>query len=297
MKKTKIPYLFSEGLKGLYRNKVLTATSVLVLTACMIVVGVFIVLTDILENNLSKSEALYTITAYISSDAEEEEIQNSLNDINSFDNVKKTVYISKENALEELKNDSEEMGDVVDEYATELSGYIRGRFEIEFETYDGITALVESLNGISVIETVNTKLDLYHGISSMRKVVATVSTGLIVLLFVVAVFVTLNTVRIGIYYRKEEISLLRYMGATKAFITSPYIIECFFMGAVAVVLALVGEYFIYTYAILRWVSDYGIEGLSAFSSLLPAVIPAFLCVGLLSSSLSGVICVKKYLNV
>ncbi len=297
MKKSKIPYLFSEGIKGLYRNKVLTVTSVLILAACIAVVGVFIILIDVIENNLSKSDELYVITAYLSSDAEEEMIMSAKSSVTKLDNVTDVVYISKEEALLELKGESSDISAVVDEYSAELSSYIRARFEVTFDSYDGLNALVYSLENIETIETVNTKLDLYHGISNLRKAVTSVSTGLIVLLFIVAVFVTLNTVRIGIYYRRDEISLMRYMGATKAFITSPYIIECFFMGAVSVIVALLGEYFLYTYAIRNMITEYGIEGLASFSNFVPEILPAFLLVGIFASSLSGAICVKKYLNV
>jgi cell division protein FtsX len=104
-------------------------------------------------------------------------------------------------------------------------------------------------------------------------------------------------VRIGIYYRRDEISLMRYMGATKAFITSPYIVECFFMGAVAVVLALGAEFCLYNFALKELLVDYGIEGVASFSYFLPRILPTFFGVGVLASSLSGLICVKKYLNV
>jgi cell division transport system permease protein len=293
----KIPYLFSEGMRGLYRNKVLSVTSILVLSACIVVVGLFIILTHIIENNLSTADELYVVTAYVSTDCEEEKILASKNKIESFDNVKSVAYISKSDALEELKQEGGDLSDVVNKYENQLSGYIRARFDITFESYDRLNALVSSVENVEGVETVNTKLDLYHGISKMKKAVTAVSSALIIMLFFVAVFVTLNTVRIGIYYRKDEISLMRYMGATKLFITSPYIIECFFMGAVAVLIAFGANFALYDFVISDWIKDYGILEISSFSAFLPQILPAFLCVGLLSSSLSGLICVKKYLNV
>jgi cell division protein FtsX len=87
------------------------------------------------------------------------------------------------------------------------------------------------------------------------------------------------------------------MGATKAFITSPFVIECFFMGVVSVILAFVSEFAVYTLIIEKWAVEYGLTGLAGFSEYLPVLIPTFLCVGILASSLSGAICVKKYLDV
>ena len=296
MKSSKIPYLFSEGVKGLYRNKILTATSIFVLTACMIVVGLFVILRDVIENNISKTEELYVITAYVNANASEEDALKAKETVEVMDNVKSVRYVSKADAIEELKGNSGDMSSVVDEYKDELSAYIRARFDIEFETYDKITALVYGLENVEVIETVNTKLDLYHGISSMKKAVTAISAGLGILLFIVAIFVTLNTVRIGIYYRRQEISLMRYMGATKGFITAPYIIECFFMGAVSVVIATGLEFLLYKYVVMEWVAEYGIGGLSSFSEFFPVILPALVIVGVLSSTISGIICIKKYLS-
>ncbi len=293
----KIPYLFMEGMKGLYRNKVLSIASILVLSVCIIVVGLSIILTGVIENNLSTADELYLITAYISSDSKEEDIINVKNKILSFDNVKSVSYVSKEDALNDLKSDGDELSAVIDKYENHLSGYIRARFDIHFESYDSLNALVASVEEVECVEDVSTKLDLYHGISKMKKAVTTVSTALITMLFFVAVFVTLNTVRIGIYYRKEEISLMRYMGATKRFITSPFVIECFFMGVVAIAIAVLSNYLLYDFVICRWLLDYGIKGLSSFSSFLPQILPSFFIVGILASSTSAMICIKKYLNI
>jgi len=296
-KGNKLPYLFSEGLKGLYRNKVLSAASILVLSACIVVVGLFMILTHVIENNLSVADELYVVTAYISTKAEEEKITNAFEKVKSFDNVTEVSFVSKEKALEELKAEVGDLSDVVKEYENELSSYIRARFDIRFESYDMLNALVSELERVEVIETVNTKLDLYHGISNLKKAVTAISSALILLLFVVAVFVTLNTVRIGIYYRKDEISLMRYMGATKGFITAPYIIECLFMGAVSVLIAVFCEYFLYSFVLRDWIMDYGLGTLPLFKEFLPTILPAFFAVGVLSASFSGAICVKKYLSV
>ena len=296
-KGSKIPYLFSEGMKGLYRNKVLSVASILVLSACIVVVGLFVILTEIIENNLAAADELYVISAYIMTDGDEKSIDSAKSQISTLDNVKSVSYISKSEALDELKADGEEMSSLVDKYESQLSAYIRGRFEISFESYDGLTALVSSVEKIDVIENVSTKVDLYHGISTLKKGVTAVSSALIVMLFLVAVFVTLNTVRIGIYYRKDEISLMRYMGATKLFITSPYIIECFFMGIVSVLIALGANFALYEFVVCPWFMEYGISGISSFAKFLPKILPSFFAVGILASSVSGVICVKKYLNV
>ncbi len=296
-KRFKIPYLFSEGVKGLYRNKVLSVASILVLVSCIVVVGLFVILTNIIDNNLSSADELYVVTAYISSKTEEKEILNVKDEISTLDNVNKVVYISKDEALDELMEENEEISSVVDEYREQLSDVIRARLDITFQSYDKLDPLVVALEENKIIEDISTKLDLYHGISSLKKNVATISSALILLLFFVAVFVTMNTVRIGIFYRKDEIALMRYMGATKAFITSPFVIECFFMGALSVCLSFAAEFIVYKFLIVKWAEGYGIMGLSHFSDFLPTLIPAFLCVGVLSSSLSGLICVKKYLNV
>lgn len=293
----KFPYLFAEGMKGLYRNKVLSVASILVLTVCIVVVGLFIVGTHVIENNLSAADELYVVTAYISSDYSEDKIEESKNKISSFENVKGVSYVSQKQALDELKNEGDALSDIVNEYESQLGSYIRARFDISFESYDRLESLVRAVEGVDGIETVSTKLDLYHGIFKMKKIVATVSTALIVTLFFVAVFVTLNTVRIGIFYRKDEISLMRYMGATKPFITAPYIIECFFMGTVAVGVALCTSFLLYEFVLSAWLIDYGIKGISSFAEFLPKILPAYFSVGILASSLSGIICIKKYLNV
>ncbi len=294
---SKLPFLFSEGVKGLYRNKVLSATSILVLSACIVVVGLFIILTHVIENNLSVADELYVVTAYVSTKAEEEKINNVFEELKYIDNVTEVSFVSKEKALEELKSEGGDLSDVVDKYEEELSSYIRARFDIRFESYDKLNALVLELENVEIIETVSTKLDLYHGISNLKKAVTAISGALIVLLFVVAVFVTLNTVRIGIYYRKEEISLMRYMGATKGFITAPFIIECLFMGGVSVVIAVLSEYLLYSFVLRDWIMNYGFGNLPYFNEFLPVVLPAFFLVGVLSATVSGAICVKKYLSV
>ncbi|MBO4794872.1 MAG: ABC transporter permease, partial [Clostridia bacterium] len=129
-----------------------------------------------------------------------------------------------------------------------------------------------------------------------RKGLIVLAGLLMAVLLVVSLVVIMNTVRLGMFARREEIAVMRYVGATKTFVVMPFIVEGIIIGLTAAVLAFIVQYYLYTYVITDIALNYGLGTLAPFGGFAKYIAAAFLGVGLFAGVIASGISVKRYLN-
>lgn len=318
-------YLIGQGFVGVFRNSIMSTASILVLICCMLIIGTFGLVIKGVDDNLDMVDDLNVIMAYISPSASEGDIVNMQKQISGFSEGVECRFVSKEEGLENLRADFGDdeylkayFGDDNSEDETEESGVTHAKranplpdsFEITFESGVNAESLnnfvcnlkIEVMNVNGVLETVPGVTDTRHRIGLVEKF-DNAKKGMLVLagllmgvLLIVALFVIMNTVRLGMFARRDEIAVMRYVGATKTFVVTPFIVEGVIIGLVSAALAFGLQYYLYTYVVTDIVANYGLGSLAPFMSMAKLLGAAFLGIGLFAGIIASGISVKRYLN-
>ncbi|MBP5230133.1 MAG: permease-like cell division protein FtsX, partial [Clostridia bacterium] len=221
------------------------------------------------------------------------------------------VYVSSEEHLQrfhELYNDQ-----TWSSFFTDELNPLRASYEITFTNFSDITEVVAIVSRIEEIELdggtkaiaagdITSCIDVYRNVMSIKRTLYTVGIILMVILIVFSLFVIGNTIRLGIFARKDEILFMRYCGATKHFIRAPFLVEGVFIGILSAGIALGLEYLLYTYLLSGMVrsTSVAITGgaitISPFVTHLPLLALGYVALGLFAGIVACAVSLKRYLN-
>ena len=295
MKRYSITYFITQGFKGLWRNGVMSFASVAVLMSCLVVLGGFTLLVYTININLEQFGLLNEIVVFVERNLTEEQIVSVEEQIRALDNVAEVRRTTRAEALEEVKNQSEEYAHLYADITPEENP-MSDSFTITYKDNDGVITLSYLLGQIEGVRKVNNRLDLAVKITSFKNGVLLIFTWFLVILFVVSLFVIINTIKLSVFARRGEISIMRYVGATGWFITLPFLVEGIVIGAVASIAAFFIEKYFYHYIEAMVMSDLQMISLVSFASVQPTVFWGFLAVGVFAGIVGSSISLGKYLK-
>ena len=236
VKYNRFGYLIGEGFGNVFKNKKSTGASLMIMCATMIIFGIFLILTENINHFVSEVESAQGIQVFINNDATQAQINEIETKLRALDGVSTTVYISKEDALNQMK---EKFGDKKDllagyeennifpaSYVVTLTDLTKSKeIQNQILTFDNIKKIT------SKDETVSTLINLANGIKIVTGVI-------LILLVVISVFIIANTIKLTVHARRKEISIMKYVGATNGFIRWPFIVEGMIIGVVASVISI-----------------------------------------------------------
>ena len=248
MKIRTLLYSIREGFKGIRRNSMFSLASVGTIAACLFIFGLFFLLVSNFENMMKSAESGIGITVFFEDDISVIQIKEIGDKISERKEVREVKYISADEAWENYKKTSlkpeliETFGDDnplvgSDSYTV----YVK-----KIEKQQEIVNYIETLEGV---RKVNSNVSTASGFSAINSLIGLVSITIIGLLLAVAIFLISTTIAMGISVRKEEIFIMRMVGATDFFISAPFIIEGVLIGITGALLPLALLYFIYEKAI------------------------------------------------
>lgn len=310
-------YNLKQGCKGIFRNSIMSTASVLVLLSCMIIVGTFYLVIVNIEENFNRVDNLNVIEVRIPatySDAQIEEIGGALKEIYAELPILEgePVFVSKEEHLRRFKElyKDQEWSTFFDETLNPL----RPSYEL---TFSGTAEITEATKIITRIESIklsdgnfavqttdiSSNIKLYENVTGIKQTLLAVGLWLMGILLIISLFVIMNTIKLGVFARRNEVMFMRYCGATKAFIRTPFLVEGVIIGLFSAALSLGVEFLLYRYvlsgvvaSVTTAISGGGIQ-LSPYANHLPVLAVLFCAVGLFAGLISGSISLKKYLKV
>lgn len=310
-------YHVKQGVKSIFRNSIMSTASVLVLLSCMIIVGTFYLVIASLEENFNRLENLNLIEIRLSttySDAQINEVGDALNEICDKSGIieEDAVFVSKEEHrlrfLEQYKDQE------WSEFFTEEVNPLRPSYEITFVNTADITAVVQvvtEIEGITLSDgtvaihsnDISSCIDLYRNVTGIKQTLLVVCLWLMGILLLISLFVIMNTIKLGVFARRNEVMFMRYCGATKWFIRAPFLVEGVLLGLFSAGIALGVEFLLYRYVLAGVVASmttsiYG-SGLvlANYADHIPMLAILFCAIGLFAGLISGSISLKKYLKV
>lgn len=292
-------YTLKQGIVNIFRNKWFSLASVATISACLLLFGLFYAIVANFNNIVRTAEQGVSVTVFFEDNLSEAKIQEIGKLIEKRTEVSKIVYVSAEEAWETFRQEyfGEEYSDGFTENPLENSS----NYEIYLSDVALQGSLVTYLESIEGVRQVNRSEVTASTLSGMNVLIVYVSIGIIAILLAVSVFLISNTVMIGIQVRKEEINIMKYIGATDFFVRSPFVIEGIIIGAIGAGIPLGIIYVIYNTVVEFVVERF--EMLSSLLSFLPVneifatLVPVSLGLGIGIGFLGSIVTVRKHLRV
>ena len=291
-------YTLRQGFRNIFRNKLFTLASIATISACLFLFGLFYAIISNFQNIVKSAEQGVSVTVFFDAGLEDSRIQEIGEMIARRTEVSNVHFVSAEEAWESFK--TEYLGEYADGF-TENPLADSANYQIYLNDVSMQSALVTYLESISGVRQVNRSEITATTLTGVNALVAYVSVGIIAILLAVSIFLISNTVMIGISVRKEEINIMKYIGATDFFVRSPFVIEGMLIGLIGAAIPLGIIYVLYNI-----VMEYILERFSMLSQLLSfmtveeifhVLTPVSLGIGVGIGFLGSVITVRKHLRV
>lgn len=291
-------YTLRQGFRNLFRNKWFTLASIATISACLFLFGLFYAIVTNFQHIVKTAEEGVSVTVFFDEGIDDTRIQQIGDQISKRPEVSDIHFVSAEEAWDTFKQ--EYLGDYADGF-TENPLEDSANYEIYLNDVSMQPALVtylESLDGVRLVNRSDIAATTLTGVNAL---IAYVSVGIIAILFAVSVFLISNTVTIGISVRKEEINIMKYIGATDFFVRSPFVIEGMLIGLIGAAIPLGLIYVVYN-VVLEYVTN-RFNMLSSLLSFLTVeeifnvLVPVSLGIGVGIGFLGSIVTVRKHLRV
>jgi len=295
MKINNIGYLLKEGIRGIFLHGFMSFAAICVTVACLMIVGTFASLmynVNLMVEDLNKTNELRVFVDESLSNAEAKSVGSKLNQI---ENIFKAEFVSREEALADFiaDHDGDEAFDGVD------ADYLRHRFVVTLEDNSKMKATMKQIEAVPGVAEVKGEQELADGFSAMQQVIQLVSIVIIVVLLVVSLLIISNTVKLAMYDRRDEIAIMKMVGATNGFIRLPFVVEGFTLGMIGSAVAFALLWVIYDTFVLRFEQ---IEALNMFKfvpfdELLVPMVIVFAGAGLFVGVVGSWTSIRKFMDV
>ncbi len=326
MKISSVKYLTKEGLKSVWTNRLMSLSSIGVLVACMVLIGLALLLSlnvnkmigDLENQNVvlvffdDYNAALYSEdrTAPYGADVDEngicdemyvvhnkEEAENVCKLIEEIDNVESVEFVSKEQALEMTKNvlpekDVDYFSLLEEDGENPMSDGAKVTM-VDLEKFDETIKAITAINGVDSIQSQN---GLAEKITTIKNGLFIAGIAIISILLIIALVIVSNTIRVTMYNRKLEIGIMKAVGATDSFVRIPFVVEGVTIGLISAVLSLGILYSCYRVAIEAILSAVGEVKLIPFSSQALMLFGVFAAIGFVAGTFGSIIMIGKYLK-
>lgn len=291
-------YTIKQGIINIFRNKWFSLASIATIGACLFLFGLFYAVIANFQNIVKTAQEGVSVTVFFDEGISQEKIEEIGALIDKRVEVSRKVFISADEAWESFKE--EYLGEYADGF-TENPLADSANFEIYLNDVSMQPALVSYLEEVDGIRTVNRSEITASTLTGVNALIAYISVGIIAILFAVSIFLISNTVTIGIAVRKEEITIMKYIGATDFFVRSPFVIEGMLIGVIGALLPIGIIYVLYNkvieYIMLKF------HMLTRLLSFLPVeqvfdiLLPVSILMGVGIGFLGSITTVRKHLRV
>ena len=291
-------YTLRQGTINIFRNKWFTLASIATIGACLFLFGLFYSILANFQNIVKTAQEGVCVTVFFDEGISEEKIAEIGVLIDKRMEVSKKVFISADEAWESFKE--EYLGEYADGF-TENPLADSASYEIYLSDVSMQPALVTYLEGVNGIRTVNRSEITATTLTGVNALVAYISIGIIAILFAVSIFLISNTVTIGIAVRKEEITIMKYIGATDFFVRSPFVIEGMLIGVIGAMIPIGVIYVLYNKIIEYIMVKFSM--LTRLLSFLPVeevfhiLLPVSVLMGVGIGFLGSITTVRKHIRV
>ncbi len=247
MRISSIAYCIKQGLKNIWRNKMFSLASVATMAACIFLFGIFFCVVENFQHMVREMEKSVAVTVFFDEGLSQEQIDAIGEQIRSRTEVADVVFVTAEEAWDEYKEiyfeEAPELADGFEDDNPLANGAHYEIYLTDVESQDDLVTWLESVEGI---RRINESAQVADILTNFNLLIGYISIAVILLLLCVSVFLISNTVTIGIAVRKEEIAIMKLIGATNGFVKAPFVVEGIIIGLIGASIPLALLYFLYT---------------------------------------------------
>ena len=249
MRPSTIWYTLKQGVKNIKRNWMFSLASIITMAACIFLVGVFYSLVTNVDNIAHKVEQEVPITVFFDEGTTDEQMQEVGNLIQARPEVERVEFESGDQAWQNFKDKYFQGSDAVDGFKDDNPLVNSSNYQVYLNQIEKQTELVNYIQGLEHVREVNQSEQAANTLGSFNKLVSYASIIIIAILLLISIFLISNTVSVGISVRKEEIGIMKYIGATDAFVRAPFVLEGMVLGVIGAAIPLAALYFLYNTAV------------------------------------------------
>ncbi len=302
MRLSTIGYCLQQGFKNIWRNKLFSLASTATMAACIFMFGVFFCMVQNFQHILREVEEGVGVTVFFEEDTSEDEIREIGEQMRSRAEIREIVFVSAETTWEEYKKIYfSEAPELADGFASDNPLANHAHLEIYMKDVAQQQYLVDYLSSIEQVRKINRSDKVADMLTGFNRLVSYVSVAVIGLLLAVAVFLISNTVAIGISVRKEEIGIMRLIGAKNSFIKAPFLIEGIIIGLIGAAIPLTVLYYLYNRLILYMAEKFdmltGVLDFLQVNELFRVLAPVGLILGVGIGLFGSVFTIQRHLKV
>ncbi len=299
MKISTFVFTFKQGFKNIFRNKIFSLATIATIAACIFLFGLFYSVVENVQYSIAKAETNVAVTVFFDEGISDSRIQEIGDMIRTRPEVSSVNYVSASDAWEAFKVDY--LGEYADGYEGDNPLEGSENFEIYLKDVSKQGELVSYLETVDGIREINHSDVTANILTQFNKLLSYVSLGIIGILLAVSLFLISNTVAMGIAVRREEIGIMKLIGATDFVVRSPFLIEGILLGMIGAAIPLIAVYFIYNniivYATQQFVILNDILQFKTSREIFSVLIPVALVLGVGLGFFGSLITVRKHLRV
>ena len=288
-------YLFKEGIRNMFTHGFMSFAAVCVTVACLVIVGSFSLIIYNLSIFVSDMERQNRLLVCVDESYDTAEAKAVGSRINLTENVYEAVFISREEAGRSF---IEQQGGG-DAFEGIDASTFRDQFEVTLEDNSRMEETIQALQQIRGVAEVKGRTELAEGFTTIQRVLNIASIAIIIVLLVVSLFMISNTVKLAMYDRRDEIAIMKMIGATNRFIRFPYFVEGFLIGVIASVVAFFLMWGLYDllFTQITRIDSLKLFPLVPFKDVLWVTIATFGFTGLFVGVFGSVMSIRKFLDV
>ncbi len=295
MAKHDFRYFAHEGLSNMFSHGFMSFAAIGITVACLLIMGTFTLVAVNANQLLRDLEQENEILAYVDDSYDETQARALQKKLQSIPNVASAAFISKEEAMEEFKAQYPDEA-LFQDLDPEI---LRDRYAIKIADLRQQTQTVEQVKAVEGIAKVNAYEEIAGGFITVRNVATVVCVALIAILFVVSVFIISNTIKLTTFDRREEIAIMRMVGATNGFIRWPFVYEGFLFGILGAAVAFLLQWGLYE-AVARGVANNDtlqLISIIPFTEMWEPVAVSFAAAGIVIGVGGSLSAIRKFLQV
>lgn len=291
---SRLGYLFSEGFRGIFKHGFMSFATVAIIMACLIIMGSMTLVSLNIDALIDDLENQNEVVAFVDEELTDEAARNIGGSITGLDNITSAKFVSREEAMNTfMGNYDSALMEGVD------VSVFRNRYVLQLVDIARMAETKTDLENLPGITKVNAHLDYADSFVKVRNIVTAVSFVLIGILFLVSLFIMNNTIKLATFSRKEEIGIMKMVGASNSFIRLPFIIEGLILGVTGALLAFVAQWGVYNLLCRKLAESFaeGYMNFVPFGSVSTYMLTFFVALGVLIGALGGVNAIRNYLKV
>ena len=301
MKLSGIRYLIKQGVDNVWKNRVMAFASFCVLLVSLLLVGIsclfFLNLNSIIGGIENKNEVII----YLQDDTSDQQIEEMGRELEQMDNISSVSFYSKEEAFADLQADMLEYEVLFESLGDDNP--LPDAYRIRVADISRLSETLSMLNSMQNVDRIRAPYDFVNVLTGLRRIVSVVALAVVVALVIVSMVIISNTTRASVFARRREISIMKYVVATNAFIRLPFFVEGMLTGLMAGAMATVITWFTYDSLVdlLKQDADIlsiiGVGSIISYNDVALPVTLAYLGAGALVGAIGSVISTRKHLKV